>query len=209
MKFKSILQLVVILLTGQFLFSCSSADYYKFSASKPEAYNTIKEKPAPAAEPAEAAPTMAEVTLEAATKEASSTATAPVLEASTEGKAPARPAIKKVEEAIKAPAVNERVNLEKREMAVEEAAALAMAKERLANMTKAEKKELKREMKEAFRQSGGGASIIEIILAILVPPLAVFLHDGIGTSFWISIILWILGIIPGIIYALLVVTDTI
>jgi uncharacterized membrane protein YqaE (UPF0057 family) len=209
MKFKSLLQLVVILLTGQFLFSCSSAEYYKFSASKPEAYNTLKEKPAPVAEPVEAAPTLSEVALAAANEEAVNTATAPALEASTEVKAPARPAIKRVEEAVKAPAVKEHVSLEKREMTVEEAEALAMAKERIANMTKAERKELKREMKEAFRQSGGGASIIEIILAVLVPPLAVFLHDGIGTSFWISIILWILGILPGIIYALLVVTDTI
>ncbi|MBF9253595.1 YqaE/Pmp3 family membrane protein [Pontibacter sp. 172403-2] len=58
-------------------------------------------------------------------------------------------------------------------------------------------------------QGANSTSIIEIILAILLPPLAVFLHDGIDTSFWISIILWLLFIIPGIIYALLVVTDTI
>ncbi|RDV14883.1 YqaE/Pmp3 family membrane protein [Pontibacter diazotrophicus] len=76
-------------------------------------------------------------------------------------------------------------------------------------MTKAEKKELKKEVREAYRQTGGGANIIEIILAILLPPLAVFLHDGIGTSFWISIILTLLFFLPGIIYALLVVTDTI
>ncbi|QCR24923.1 YqaE/Pmp3 family membrane protein [Pontibacter sp. SGAir0037] len=61
-----------------------------------------------------------------------------------------------------------------------------------------------------MRQSrGGGANIVEIILAVILPPLAVFLHDGIGTSFWINIILTLLFWIPGIIHALLVVTDTI
>ncbi|MBX0334701.1 YqaE/Pmp3 family membrane protein [Pontibacter sp. HSC-14F20] len=52
-------------------------------------------------------------------------------------------------------------------------------------------------------------SIIKIILAVLLPPLAVFLHVGIGTQFWISLILTLLFWIPGVIYALLVVTDTI
>jgi len=51
--------------------------------------------------------------------------------------------------------------------------------------------------------------IVLIILAILLPPLAVFLHSGISTKFWISILLWICFILPGVIYALLVVTDTI
>ncbi|NDK54396.1 YqaE/Pmp3 family membrane protein [Pontibacter sp. BT213] len=60
-----------------------------------------------------------------------------------------------------------------------------------------------------MKQSGSRTSIVEIILAVLLPPLAVFLHDGIGTSFWISLILTLLFWIPGVIYALLVVTDTI
>ncbi|MBC5991673.1 YqaE/Pmp3 family membrane protein [Pontibacter sp. SD6] len=78
-------------------------------------------------------------------------------------------------------------------------------------MTKAEKKELKKDLKEALKQDRGGSrtSIVEIILAILLPPLAVFLHDGIGTSFWINIILTLLFFLPGVIHALLVVTDSI
>nr|WP_089317878.1 YqaE/Pmp3 family membrane protein [Pontibacter ummariensis] len=60
-----------------------------------------------------------------------------------------------------------------------------------------------------MRQGGSRTSIVEIILAVLLPPLAVFLHEGIGSSFWISVILTLLFYIPGIIYALLVVTDTI
>ena len=78
-------------------------------------------------------------------------------------------------------------------------------------MTKAEKKEFKKEVREALKQDrrGGDLSIIKIILAVLLPPLAVFLHVGIGTQFWISLILTLLFWIPGVIYALLVVTDTI
>ncbi|MBX7141246.1 MAG: YqaE/Pmp3 family membrane protein [Chitinophagales bacterium] len=44
-----------------------------------------------------------------------------------------------------------------------------------------------------------------ILFAILLPPLAVALVDGIGTSFWISIILTLLFWVPGVIYALIVV----
>lgn len=208
MKIKNLLHLIVVLLMGQMLFSCSSADYYRFSATKPEAYNTAKDKPAPAAEPATAAPSMTEVALAAANEEAVPVSKEPVLEASTVAAAPA--AIQKKEvDVVKAPAVKEEIRLEKRDMTAVEAEALAMAKERMANMTSADKKELKKELKEAFRQRASGTSIIEIILAVLLPPLAVFLHDGIGTSFWISLILTLLFYLPGIIYALLVVTDTI
>ena len=49
-----------------------------------------------------------------------------------------------------------------------------------------------------------------IVLAILLPPLAVYLHQGeINGKFWLSILFWFLFIIPGVVYALLVVTDTI
>ncbi|GAB3815149.1 hypothetical protein GCM10028895_08940 [Pontibacter rugosus] len=134
-----------------------------------------------------------------------STEAAPVFEANAAARVNSN---KKSAEVVKTPAVAEEVKLEKREMTVAEAEAVALAKERLKNMSKAEKK-LKRELNEVMRQRGGGANIVEIILAILLPPLAVFLHDGIGTSFWINIILTLLFVLPGIIHALLVVTDTI
>jgi uncharacterized membrane protein YqaE (UPF0057 family) len=52
--------------------------------------------------------------------------------------------------------------------------------------------------------------VLEIILALLLPPLAVYVHEGnIGTNFWINLILTLLLVIPGIIHALLVVTNTI
>jgi uncharacterized membrane protein YqaE (UPF0057 family) len=43
--------------------------------------------------------------------------------------------------------------------------------------------------------------IIRIIIAILLPPLGVFLQVGIGMHFWINILLTILGYIPGIVHA--------
>jgi uncharacterized membrane protein YqaE (UPF0057 family) len=45
-----------------------------------------------------------------------------------------------------------------------------------------------------------------IVLCILLPPLAVFLKYGIGTEFWISLILTLIFWLPGVIYALIVVT---
>ena len=53
-------------------------------------------------------------------------------------------------------------------------------------------------------------TILLVILAILLPPLAVYLHQGeINTKFWISLILTLLIWVPGIIYALLVVLGAI
>jgi uncharacterized membrane protein YqaE (UPF0057 family) len=47
--------------------------------------------------------------------------------------------------------------------------------------------------------------IIRIIAAIFLPPLGVFLQVGLGTHFWINVILTILGYIPGIIHALYII----
>jgi len=47
--------------------------------------------------------------------------------------------------------------------------------------------------------------ILRIILAILLPPLAVFLTVGLGPHFWINILLTLLGFIPGMIHALWVI----
>ncbi|KAF7186886.1 Plasma membrane proteolipid 3 [Pseudocercospora fuligena] len=49
-----------------------------------------------------------------------------------------------------------------------------------------------------------GSDIIKIILAILLPPLGVFLERGCGADLLINILLTILGYIPGIIHALYV-----
>jgi len=48
------------------------------------------------------------------------------------------------------------------------------------------------------------SDIIKIIIAILLPPLGVFLERGCGADLLINILLTILGYIPGIIHALYV-----
>ncbi|WP_011582777.1 MULTISPECIES: YqaE/Pmp3 family membrane protein [Chelativorans] len=48
--------------------------------------------------------------------------------------------------------------------------------------------------------------VIRILLAIVLPPLGVFLQVGIGLQFWINILLTLMGYIPGIIHAIWVIT---
>lgn len=203
MKFRNLLNLAILLIAGQMLFSCNSAKYYEFAAHKPEAYNTTKAKPVPTAD--DKSPTLSQIALEAADEQAINKQTEPKLTASIESTNPAVAPIK----AIKPAVVN--TNAPTETSSVNEAEALQMAKERMASMTKSEKKAFKNDLKEMIKQDRrvSNTSIVEIILAVLIPPLAVFLHDGIGTSFWINIILTLLFIIPGIIHALLVVTDSI
>lgn len=47
--------------------------------------------------------------------------------------------------------------------------------------------------------------VLRILIAILIPPLGVFLQVGIGLHFWLNILLTILGYIPGIIHAIWVI----
>ncbi len=47
----------------------------------------------------------------------------------------------------------------------------------------------------------GGADVLRILLAILLPPVGVFLQVGFGMHFWINIVLTLLGYIPGIVHA--------
>ena len=47
--------------------------------------------------------------------------------------------------------------------------------------------------------------LIKIIVAILLPPLGVFMEVGIGKQIWINIVLTLLGYIPGIVHAVWVI----
>ena len=98
----------------------------------------------------------------------------------------------------------------------------ATVKAAIAEFKSLSKKEQKLRVKEAKKQvkvfqkekkANKSANVemwLLIVLAILLPPLAVYLHQGeINGKFWLSILFWFLFIIPGVIYALLVVTDTI
>ncbi len=84
------------------------------------------------------------------------------------------------------------------------------------SLTKAERKSRIKEAKSTLKQykkdkkagvAAAPSQIVLIILAILLPPLAVYLHQGeINNKFWISLLLTLLFFLPGIIYALLVIT---
>ncbi|KAG6550868.1 hypothetical protein Mapa_007482 [Marchantia paleacea] len=50
----------------------------------------------------------------------------------------------------------------------------------------------------------GAMTFVDIILAIILPPLGVFLKFGCQIEFWICLLLTLLGYIPGIIYAIYV-----
>ena len=75
---------------------------------------------------------------------------------------------------------------------------------------KAKLKEVKSLMK-AYKANKATATpstdkVLLAILAILLPPLAVYLHEGTtNTTFWISVLLTLLFWIPGVIYALITV----
>lgn len=49
--------------------------------------------------------------------------------------------------------------------------------------------------------------VLEIILAVFLPPIAVLLHKGLGGKFLLSILLTLLGHLPGVVYALYVTTQ--
>ncbi len=54
--------------------------------------------------------------------------------------------------------------------------------------------------------NGGTATCVDIILAIILPPLGVFLKFGCQVEFWICLILTLFGYLPGIIYAVYAIT---
>ncbi|HKT14740.1 MAG TPA: YqaE/Pmp3 family membrane protein [Allosphingosinicella sp.] len=47
-------------------------------------------------------------------------------------------------------------------------------------------------------------TIGRIIAALLLPPLGIFLAEGVSRNFWIGLVLTCLGYIPGIIFAFVV-----
>jgi uncharacterized membrane protein YqaE (UPF0057 family) len=52
----------------------------------------------------------------------------------------------------------------------------------------------------------GSVKLFEIIIAFLLPPLAVWMKKGFNNQVLIALVLWILGHIPGVIYALWVIS---
>jgi uncharacterized membrane protein YqaE (UPF0057 family) len=82
-------------------------------------------------------------------------------------------------------------------------------------MTQQDRSELKRSIRsevKAFKQkkrAGEEADVSTLLLtliALILPPLAVYLHQGeINSKFWISLLLTLLIWVPGVVYALLVI----
>ena len=50
--------------------------------------------------------------------------------------------------------------------------------------------------------SSDSADLLRTLLSIVLPPLGVFLQEGIGTQFWINLLLTLLGYIPGLVHAI-------
>ncbi len=84
------------------------------------------------------------------------------------------------------------------------------------NLSKHDKKlriaDAKKQMREFKKEKREGKAdpstdqVLLVILAILLPPLAVYLHEGaINGKFWLDLILTLIFFIPGIIYALIVI----
>jgi uncharacterized membrane protein YqaE (UPF0057 family) len=71
--------------------------------------------------------------------------------------------------------------------------------------------EFKKRMKSLKKHhSADDRKVLLAILAVIIPPLAVFIHQNdINTKFWVSVILTLCFWIPGVIYSLLVVLDAI
>lgn len=106
-------------------------------------------------------------------------------------------------------------------------------KERLSEMSRKEKRQLRKEIrkiklseytknlpflgKNDVQQDGGGSvNIVALIFAILIPPLGVFIDQGVNEKFWISLLLTVVGVtsfiylpaiglLPAIAYSVLVV----
>lgn len=89
------------------------------------------------------------------------------------------------------------------------------AMEAFKSLPKKERKSKIKEVKKGLKafkearkagQEPSTNTILLVILAILLPPLAVYLHQGeINSKFWISLLLTLLFWLPGVIYALVVI----
>jgi uncharacterized membrane protein YqaE (UPF0057 family) len=90
------------------------------------------------------------------------------------------------------------------------------AVEEFKNLSRHEKKmrlkEVNREVREYKKEKrhgsddSGVSQLLLIIIAILLPPLAVALHEGgINSRFWIDLLLTLLFYLPGLIYALVII----
>jgi len=45
------------------------------------------------------------------------------------------------------------------------------------------------------------ADVLQVLISVLLPPLGVFLQEGLGKHFWINLLLTLLGYVPGLVHA--------
>jgi uncharacterized membrane protein YqaE (UPF0057 family) len=94
-------------------------------------------------------------------------------------------------------------------------AAVKAALDEFKSLSRKDRKERLKEVKKTWKEykkekrKGNGPSdntVLLCILAVLLPPLAVYLHEGeINNRFWISLLLTLLFWLPGVIYALIII----
>ena len=71
---------------------------------------------------------------------------------------------------------------------------------------RAMRKEVKSKIKSAIKEMKSDTDLLLlVIIAILLPPLAMALYDGISNRFWISLLLTLLFYLPGLIYTLYII----
>lgn len=72
---------------------------------------------------------------------------------------------------------------------------------------KLKKKETRAEVKQAIKDNKGADTdtLLLVIIAIFIPPLAMAIYDGITTRFWLSLLLTLLFYLPGLIYTLIII----
>ena len=49
------------------------------------------------------------------------------------------------------------------------------------------------------------SDLIKILLAIILPPIGVFMEVGLTAQFWLNVILTLFGFLPGIIHAVYII----
>lgn len=71
---------------------------------------------------------------------------------------------------------------------------------------KAVRKQIKEAIKEWRREKASDNTLLLVIVAILLPPLAMLIYEGGLTSrFWLSLLLTLLFYLPGLIYTLVII----
>lgn len=89
----------------------------------------------------------------------------------------------------------------------------ALSKKELRKQERKEKRETRRQFRQQIKEWFKGmrdtmddSLLLLVLVTILLPPLGMYLYEGAATNrFWISLVLWLLFYVPGLIYTLYVI----